>query len=302
VSSLHDIAPAQQVLENAPRGLPLPWWAKIGAKILLSRAFPSYRTRKALGLFLHGNLDQNVAQHLAFVKNVLAQHERVAGSKAASLLELGPGNSLGTALFAAAEGVERTWLADVGDFASDDMAFYRRLGAMVDGPSARVDFSDRARMLQSLNATYLTDGTAGLADIPSGSLDLILSTAVLEHVGRADFPRLAREMLRLLRPGGTAYHEVDLMDHLGGAQNNLRFSEKTWESPLMAKSGFYTNRLRSREIVGIMRDAGFEAALTRVARWPSPPTPRDALAEPFRALPDDELLIANFGMLLRKPG
>ena len=34
VTSLHDIAPAQQVLENAPRGLPLPWWAKIGAKIV----------------------------------------------------------------------------------------------------------------------------------------------------------------------------------------------------------------------------------------------------------------------------
>jgi SAM-dependent methyltransferase len=300
VSSLHDIAPAQQVLEAAPRGLPLPWWAKIGAKIVLSRAFPSYRMRKALGLFLHGNLDQNVAQHLAFVKNVLAQHERIAGSKATALLELGPGNSLGTALFATAEGVEHTWLADVGDFASDDMAFYRRLAGMVDGPS-RADFTDRARMLQSLNAKYLTNGTASLADIPDGSLDLILSTAVLEHVGRADFPLLAREMMRLLRPGGTAYHEVDLMDHLGGAQNNLRFSEKTWESPLMANSGFYTNRLRCREIVVIMRDAGFEVALTRVARWPAPPTPRDALAEPFRALPDDELLIANFGMLLRKP-
>lgn len=300
MSSLHDIAPAQQVLDAAPRGLPVPWWAKIGAKIVLSRAFPSYRTRKALGLFLHGNLDQNVAQHLAFVKNVLAQHERIAGSKAAALLELGPGNSLGTALFAAAEGVERTWLADVGDFASDDMAFYRRLAGMTDGLS-RVDFSDRAAMLQSLNATYLTGGTASLRDIPDGSLDLILSTAVLEHVGRTDFPLLAREMLRLLRPGGTAYHEVDLMDHLGGAQNNLRFSEKTWESPLMANSGFYTNRLRCREIVGIMREAGFEAALTRVARWPAPPTPRAVLAEPFRALPNDELLIANFGMLLRKP-
>jgi SAM-dependent methyltransferase len=300
VSSLHDIAPAQQVLDAAPRGLPVPWWVKIGAKIVLSRAFPSYRARKALGLFLHGNLDQNVAQHLAFVKNVLAQHERIAGAKAAALLELGPGNSLGTALFAAAEGVERIWLADVGDFASDDMAFYRRLAAMVDG-LPRADFSDRARMLQSLNATYLTGGTASLAEIPAGSLDLILSTAVLEHVGRAEFPLLVREMMRLLRPGGTAYHEVDLMDHLGGAQNNLRFSEKIWESPLMAKSGFYTNRLRCREILQIMRDAGFEAALTRVARWPSPPTPRGSLDEQFRALPDDELLIANFGMLLRKP-
>ncbi len=300
MNSLHDIVPAQQVLETAPRGWPLPWWAKIGAKIVLSRALPSYRTRKALGLFLHGNLDQNVAQHLAFVKNVLAQHERVAGSKAASVLELGPGNSLGTALFAAAEGVARVWLSDVGDFASDDMAYYRRLAGMADGRS-RADFTDRARMLESLNARYLTNDTAGLSEIPDGSLDLILSTAVLEHVRRTDFPLLTREMMRLLRPGGTAYHEVDLMDHLGGAQNNLRFSEKTWESPLMANSGFYTNRLRCREILHIMRGAGFETALTRVVRWPAPPTSRDALAEPFRSLPDDELLIANFGMLLRKP-
>ena len=226
--SLANIVPAEQVLPASPRGLPLPWWAKIGAKVVLSRAVPSYRMRKALGLFLHGNLDQNVAQHRAFVANVLAQHERTAGAKAASLLELGPGNSLGTALFAAAQGVGRVWLSDVGDFAESDMAFYRRIAAMVEaghpGFSARVDFADRAAMLESLDATYLTGGTASLCEIPDGSLDLILSTAVLEHVARAEFAQLAHEMMRMLRPGGTAYHEVDLMDHLGGAQNNLRFS------------------------------------------------------------------------------
>jgi hypothetical protein len=83
VTSLHDIVPAQQVLEAAPRGLPLPWWAKIGAKIVLSRAFPSYRARKALGLFLHGNLDQNVEQHLAFVRTCWRS---MSASRAAKLL------------------------------------------------------------------------------------------------------------------------------------------------------------------------------------------------------------------------
>jgi SAM-dependent methyltransferase len=156
-------------------------------------------------------------------------------------------------------------------------------------------------MLGSLGATYLTGGTASLKDIPDGSVDTILSTAVLEHVARSEFARLAAEMFRVLRPGGTACHEVDLMDHLGGAQNNLRFSQAVWEHPVMAASGFYTNRLRCREILAIMRAAGFEVVLARVARWPALPTPRKALAEPFRSLPDDELMIANFGMLLRKP-
>ena len=302
---LADIKPREEALPASPRGLPVPWWAKIGAKMVLSRLVPSYRMRKALGLFLHGNLDQNVAQHRGFVANVLTQHEVYSGRKATTLLELGPGNTLGAALFAAARGATRVWLCDVGDFAASDMEFYRRLAAMIEieqpGFSKRVDFSDRSAMLSSLNATYLTTGTPSLSEIPSGSLDVILSTAVLEHVRRSQFATLSAEMMRLLRPGGTSYHEVDLMDHLGGAQNNLRFSEAVWESPLMANSGFYTNRLRCCEILQIMRDAGFGVALARVARWPAPPTPRSALAAQFRAFPNDEMRIANFGMWLRKP-
>jgi SAM-dependent methyltransferase len=305
VKSFDDIEIAETVLPTSPRGAPAPWWGKIAAKVVLARVLPSYRSRKAFGLFLHGNLDHNIGQHAAFVANVLAQHERCGGGPARALLELGPGNSLGTALFAAARAVERTWLVDVGDFASDDMALYRDIARMAEaeapGFTARVDLTGRAAMLASLNATYLTGGVASLAEIPSRSLDVILSTAVLEHVRRGEFAKLAAEMLRVLRPGGTAYHEVDLMDHLGGALNNLRFSEETWESALLADSGFYTNRIRCREMVTALAAAGFETAVTRIARWPALPTPRGALSEPFRALPEDELRIANFGVLLRKP-
>jgi SAM-dependent methyltransferase len=299
-----EIKLVEQTLTAAPRGLPVPWWTKIGAKIVLSRLLPSYRARRAFGLFLHGNLDQNVGQHRAFVGNVLAQHERITDRKATAVLELGPGNTLGAALFAAALGVDRIWLSDVGDFAETGMAFYRRLAALLEaehpGFSARVDFSSRDAMLASLGATYLTTGTASLAAIPDASLDVILSTAVLEHVARSEFAMLAREMMRTLKPGGTSYHEVDLMDHLGGQQNNLRFTQRTWESALMANSGFYTNRLRCSEILDIFRAAGFEVTLARVARWAAPPTPRSALDAQFLTFPDDELLIANFGVWLRK--
>ena len=82
MTKLAAITPREEVLAASPRGLPIPWWAKIGAKIVLSRVLPSYRVRKALGLFLHGNLDQNVARHRAFVGNVLAQHAAIAGRNA----------------------------------------------------------------------------------------------------------------------------------------------------------------------------------------------------------------------------
>jgi SAM-dependent methyltransferase len=303
---LPDGPPTEQVLHaGAPRGMPVPWWGKIGAKVVLSRVLPGYRLRKALGLFVHGSLDREFARHGAFVAEVLALHGRYGAGEARALLELGPGDSLGAALFGAAHGVERIWLSDVGDFASPVMATYRTIAEAIDaetpGFAARIDLTDRASMLQSLNATYLTEGTPSLAAIPSGSLDVILSTAVLEHVRRAEFPKLAAEMVRVLRPGGIAYHQVDLMDHLGGALNNLRFGDSVWEHPLFAEAGFYTNRIRCREMVALLEAAGLAAAVTRVARWPALPTPRASLAAPFRALPDDELRIANFGVLLRKP-
>jgi SAM-dependent methyltransferase len=303
---LPDAPPDEQALHaGAPRGMPLPWWGKIGAKVVLSRVLPSYRVRKALGLFVHGSLDQEFARHGAFVAEVIGMHKKYGAGDARGMLELGPGDTLGAALYGAAYGMERIWLSDVGDFASPDMATYRTIAEAIDaetpGFAARVDLTDRAAMLHSLNATYLTDGTASLAAIPRGALDVILSTAVLEHVRRAEFPTLAAEMARVLRPGGIAYHQVDLMDHLGGALNNLRFGDGVWEHPLFAEAGFYTNRIRCREMVGLLQAAGFEAVVTRLARWPELPTPRAALAEPWRALADDELRIANFGVLLRKP-
>ena len=41
----------------------------------------------------------------------------------------------------------------------------------------------------------------------------------------------------MIRPGGLCSHVVDLKDHLGGALNNLRFSQRVWESRTMAGSG-----------------------------------------------------------------
>jgi SAM-dependent methyltransferase len=303
---LPDGPPDEQVLHaGAPRGMPVPWWGKIGAKVVLSRVLPSYRVRKALGLFVHGTLDQEFHRHGAFVAEVIGLHKKYGAGDARAMLELGPGDSLGAALYGAAYGMERIWLSDVGDFASGDMATYRTITQAIDADTpgflARVDLADRASLLRSLNATYLTDGTPGLAKIPDGSLDVILSTAVLEHVRRGEFPTLAAETVRMLRPGGIAYHQVDLMDHLGGALNNMRFSDRVWEHPLFADAGFYTNRIGCGEMAGLFEAAGFDAKVMRVARWPTLPTPRAALAEPWRALPDDELRIANFGVLLRKP-
>jgi len=288
------------------RGAMLPWWSKIAAKIVLSRVVPSYAWRRKLGLFRHSYADstrRGKPQHFA---RFLARHQTLGCGDCRTVVELGPGDTVANALHAAAHGVQQMWLVDSGDFASGDMAPYDRVVADLDakypGFGAKVDLSGCAAMLESIGAEYLTDGVESLARIPAGSVDLVFSVAVMEHVRLAEFDTLIAETFRILRPGGSAHHSIDLTDHLGGKLNSLRFATSLWEHPIFSDAGFYTNRLRSSEIMRRFRTSGFDVAAPQLTRWKTLPTPRHKLAAPFRALPEDELLVATFHLCAHKPG
>jgi len=128
---------------------------------------------------------------------------------------------------------------------------------------------------------------------------MIFSQSVLEHVRKRQFAETLRECRRILTPAGAFTNHVDLKDHLGGALNNLRFSEERWESPLFADSGFYTNRIRYSDMLSRFRDAGFDLEWTKTVTWQGLPTPRAKLASPFNSLGDDELKVSGFDVLLR---
>ena len=80
-----------------------------------------------------------------------------------------------------------------------------------------------------------TDAVAGkvqrlttLADVPDRSIGLILSNSVLEHVG--DIDALARELRRILAPGGAMLHLVDYRDHFFKyPYHHLLWSAAVWD-------------------------------------------------------------------------
>jgi hypothetical protein len=90
-----------------------------------------------------------------------------------------------------------------------------------------------------------------------------------------------------------------LKDHLGGALNNLRFSERRWESPLFSRSGFYTNRIRYSEMLTLFREAGFAIEWVKPVTWKALPTARERMHLAFRSLPDEDLKVSGFDVLLR---
>ena len=282
-------------------GARLPWWAKMAAKLVIARLLPRYSWRRWLGIGVH-SYAAGAGGHPDSIARDIAWCTRLAGRAPQSLLELGPGDTLANALYAAAAGIPRIWLVDVGDFASADMDHYRAIAGAI-GPdfAARVDFASREAMLASIGATYLTDGLASLAAMPAACVDLSLSYTVLEHVRRGSFAGEMAELRRVTAPEGIGLHVVDLMDHLGGGLNNLRFGDRFWEHDAVAAAGFYTNRLSRADILAIAAAAGFEAAIPFIYRWPGPAIARRALHPRFASRTADDLTAALFVLALHRP-
>ena len=290
-----------------------PWWLIIGAKIVLSRIPLPYSFWKRLRLFNFGDMDlpdrafENFLHH-AKAAGVLDESSCLPQLKVSGdfkVLELGPGDSLFTIMIAKALGASRTWLVDAGSFATKDMAKYEQMLDFLRERGFLLPFKNNPRtlvdILSECNGEYLTEGIPSLAYLPSETVDFCFSHTVLQHVWKSDFTKMAEELFRILKPKGICIHRVDLKDCLGGGTlNNLRFSEATWEGDLFRKSGFYTNRIRFHEMVGIFEQAGFKCTLLSIVRWEQLPTPREKLDPAFRQLSNDDLLVSDFDILLKK--
>lgn len=281
----------------------IPWQAKIVSKLILSRCpSVSYRFWQKIGLFKHGDMVQP-----AYAYNLFKRHyDRVdfcRKDKGFVFLELGPGDSLFSALIAYAFGASASYLIDVGHFGWDGFGSYRNMMHYLfeqglTTPSV-TGISTIPELLKACNARYDIEGLDSLKAIPDGTVDFIWSQAVLEHIRRHEFLDTMCELRRILRPDGVCSHQIDLRDHLGGSLNNLRFSREIWESDFMAHSGFYTNRIRYKEMMDIFNNAGFEVNVVQINRWAKPPIHRKSLSKEFQNLSEDELRISVFDVILR---
>lgn len=279
----------------------IPWWAKIAAKVVLSRLPFKYAGWQRLGLFRHGSMDTTEYAIKVFDGHV--QRAGLTGKlNGKTLLELGPGDSAATAVIAAAHGA-RAVLIDTGAFARADLKPYLHLHetlAQQGLTSPDLTACENLRdVLEACGASYWTEGCSSFWSLADESVDLIFSQAVLEHVREGAFWDTILQSKRVLSPGGLCSHRVDLRDHLAGGLNNLRFGSRIWESDFLANSGFYTNRIRHGQMLELFHRAGFETEILHVRRWETLPIKRKRLSSEFRKLPEDEYLVYGFDVLLR---
>lgn len=112
-----------------------------------------------------------------------------------------------------------------------------------------------------LGFEYRLDTSGVHESLPAGSFDLAFSFDVLEHVERGSLPALARNLTRLVRPGGAQYHLVGISDHLTNydrsmsQKNYVRYSNPTWRLFFQNRVQ-YINRLQASELLAIFADCG----------------------------------------------
>jgi SAM-dependent methyltransferase len=280
----------------------VPWFVKIPVKCAIARLPVSHRFWQRLNIFRAGAMD-NPANALATLELFL-EFADLSNLSGKTVLELGPGNSLLTSLFAASLGATRTWLVDVTALAETDVSLFTDGVALLEKKGMQIPDIGRCKstkeIMRQLGASYETDGITSLSKMPDASVDFVFSAAVLAHIRLNDFPELLRQMRRILKPAGLAAHTIDFRDHLQRGLNNLRFSERVWESSFMANSGFYTNRIPWPRMKLMFERSGFSVEAKRLEFWPHGlPIEQRKMAMPFREMPAEDLQISASQVVLR---
>jgi SAM-dependent methyltransferase len=277
---------------------------------------------------LHRNLNHNNSVSGNFLRyfQVLGRDLRRHGiPPPRSALELGTGRRPYTALRFLAAGVERFVANDVQRI---DRAMPTRIAVrllellgLIDDPSAGrlralLDTASDVTDLNVRGLEFADERPFETLDVP-GDLDLVFSTSVLEHV--AEPRKVVARMFELLRPGGHAWHNIDLRDHSDfgkpldflrmapeqyaaiATENRLRASD--WDR-LFAEQGFQCIDKNFSTIRAGTRSANNDE-FVHLAQPPTEPwvdeTMRATFAPPFATLDLVDLSILRVTMLCRKP-
>jgi SAM-dependent methyltransferase len=283
------------------RGAPVPWWLKLGLKLGLAAVGLHGGRARAMGLARPSYGMQDPVSILA-PQGWLERAEGVIGRRPQTMLEIGPGGMTIRAPVLAGLGLERSWLVDVADNGPQDPGPFLAAASVARSHGiAAPDLTgcgDRAAILARCNTTLLIGGPNVLSAIPDGSIDLVVSIAMLEHVRRDLLAPLLAQLRRVTAPDGMGLHAIDFQDHLGGGLQHLRFSDAFWASPLVGRAGVYVNRLGLSAMVARFDRAGFEVEVPDAMVWQQRPAgPVKPHPEAMRPAADD--MVARAMLLVR---
>ena len=281
------------------------WALKILIKIFLKRLPFDYFFWKKVGIFKHGEMEDIIYSQKIFFPHIEAM-QSINKCKNPIIIELGPGDSITSAILAKLYQARKIYLIDIGSFARKDVNFYKNYiqNLLQNNPDLAIDpcqFNNFEDLKNLCKAEYLTNGLSSFKTIESGTIDYIFSHSVMEHIRLKDLENIIAEMYRVLKnETGVMSHNINYKDHLEDSLNNLRFPRKIWESDFFADSGFYTNRVPALEMHKYFKEAGFKLYNENFGRWPKMPISRKFISKEFKRFSDSQLMNITSSFLSKK--
>lgn len=225
------------------------------------------------------------------------------------ILEYGPGDLPGVALLLVSMGAKRVSCVDrfpLVKLDSKSIEVIHRLEACLpDGqkPRFRECFTDFGKPTMRLNHNRVSyvispDGLSGLVN----SADVVISRAVLEHVNNIE--ATFDDMLKAMKPGALAIHQVDLKSHGLHRSNPLDFlAYPSWLWSLMYSHKGVPNRWRIgryREILSGLPLNILELSPTATYSSELVGAIHGKLAKPFSESPPSDLAWQGFWLKCTK--
>lgn len=254
-----------------------------------------------------------------------------------TVVELGPGDSIGIGLMALLTGAKQYYAVDAVRHASsatnllifDELV--NLLSAQAPIPSggefaeilpglgeysfplkilneerlSQVLAPDRLNHLRNALAGKLTDGPirylapmGRMHEIPGDSVDLIISQAVMEHIDQLE--ETYTECFRCLKPGGFMSHQIDLRCHDTAPEWNghWKYADPTW---CLMRGGrpWFINRSPCSTHTKLINQAGFKLH-AEIRQTAGSGVSRRQLADRFKELSESDLTTAGVLVLASK--
>lgn len=158
-------------------------------------------------------------------------------------------------------------------------------------------------ILEASGIRYIAPCDASQTGLKPGSLDLIVSNNVFEHVPEPALLALFQEAKRVLRPNGHVLHCINCGDHYAYSDagitqlNYLQFSDEEWKR--WNNDLHFQNRLRARDFIEMADGAGL--AIASAETFVNPAWLRQVeqmeLAPQFRRYKPEELAATSLTLI-----
>ena len=136
--------------------------------------------------------------------------------------------------------------------------------------------------------------------IDDGSVDLIFSQSVIEHID--DLDTAYKALYKWLCPGGMMSHQIDLGAHrLSGRWNGYRaYSEGIWKI-IVGTRPYLINRQPRSTHVRLIKEVGLDLVCDLKRATPEKGIERSRLSSRWKDISDDDLTCSDIFVQARKP-